>query len=105
MYKYRTKGGVIMVVGLESDAILAYVVGLLILYLLGSSLIKIFKVPMRIILTIFINSILGFIALFIINTLGASYSFQIGVNPINALTIGVLGIPGLIMLIFLNYIL
>ncbi|MFZ7132994.1 MAG: pro-sigmaK processing inhibitor BofA family protein [Eubacteriales bacterium] len=94
-----------MGIGLETDAVMAYAVGLLLLYLLGSFLIKIFKVPFKIVITIFINSILGIIALLIINIIGASYNFQIGINPISVLSIGVLGIPGLIMLILLNLIL
>ncbi|MPW26203.1 pro-sigmaK processing inhibitor BofA [Alkalibaculum sp. M08DMB] len=94
-----------MGIGLETDAVLAYSIGLLLLYLLGSSLMKIFKVPVKIIMTIFINSILGGLILFILNIFGQAYNFQIGINPLNALTIGVLGIPGLIMLIILKMIL
>ncbi|MFZ7119711.1 MAG: pro-sigmaK processing inhibitor BofA family protein [Eubacteriaceae bacterium] len=94
-----------MGIGLETDAILAYSVGLLILYLLGSSLIKVFKMPIKIIITIFVNSIIGGILLFAINIFAENFNFQIGVNPINAMIVGVLGIPGLIMLILLRLIL
>ena len=95
----------IMGIGLGTDAVLAYSIGLLLLYLLGSSLMKIFKIPARIVISIFINSILGGLMLFLINIFGNAYNFEIGINPINALTIGILGIPGLIMLIILKTIL
>lgn len=80
----------IMGIGLGTDAVLAYAIGLLLLYLLGSSLMKIFKIPAKIVISIFINSILGGIMLFLINIFGNAYNFEIGINPINALTIGIL---------------
>ena len=90
-----------MGLGLETDAILAYSIGLLILYFLGTSLFKVFKLPVRIGLTIFINSIIGGLLLLLLNM----FNFDIGINPWNALFIGVFGVPGLVLLIILKLIL
>ncbi len=90
-----------MGLGLETDAILAYSIGLLILYFLGSTLFKVFKIPVRLIVSIFINSIIGGLLLLLLNM----FNFDIGVNPWNALVIGILGIPGLILLIVLKLLL
>lgn len=93
-----------MEIGLDTNMVIIYGIGLLLLYLLGSFLIKIFKVPFKILISILINSLVGIVALFIINVVGANYNFQLGLNPINILIIGLLGIPGLIMLVLINMI-
>ena len=48
-----------------------------------------------------INSIIGGLLLLLLNM----FNFDIGVNPWNALVIGIFGIPGLILLIVLKLIL
>lgn len=49
-----------------------------------------------------LNTILGVIILLIINIIGSKYNFSIAINEFSALTIGILGIPGLIFLVFLK---
>ena len=49
--------------------------------ILGIALLgKFFIIPMKLILRLIINSILGGILIFIINLIGASFSFHIGLN-------------------------
>ena len=50
-----------------------------------------------------LNTILGVIILLIINIIGSKYNFTIAINEFSALTIGILGIPGLIFLVFLKF--
>ncbi len=50
-----------------------------------------------------LNTILGVIILLIINIIGSKYNFSIAINEFSAITIGILGIPGLIFLIFLKF--
>ncbi|WP_202709457.1 pro-sigmaK processing inhibitor BofA family protein [Sporosalibacterium faouarense] len=87
--------------GIELSVILAYVFGLILLYFIGWILI----VPIKIIGKLIINGILGGIALIIVNFIGGFLNFSIGINPINAVIVGFLGIPGLILLIVLQIIL
>lgn len=74
---------------------LACIIGIL---LIG----RIFIVPIKIIIKLVLNSILGAILLFIINIVGSNFSFHIGINLITTLLTGILGIPGVVLLIILQ---
>lgn len=50
-----------------------------------------------------INTILGAVLLAVINFIGLYFSFSIALNIYSALIIGILGIPGLVLLIFLKF--
>lgn len=63
---------------------------------------KIFIVPIKIICKLIINSILGVILLYIINLVGSMWGLHIGINVITALIVGILGIPGGILLTILK---
>ena len=60
---------------------------------------KIFIVPIKWILKLLINSILGALVLYLINILGTIWGLHIGINAITAIIVGLLGIPGVILLI------
>lgn len=60
--------------------------------------------PIRKTFKFIINSILGFLFMCVINTIGANYNFHIGINWVTIIGVGILGIPGCI-LIFLAKIL
>ena len=61
--------------------------------------------PIKIIVKLVINGIIGAAALFAINVFSGLTGLSIGINPITALIAGFLGIPGIILLLFLQYIL
>lgn len=63
---------------------------------------KIFIVPIKIIFKLIINSILGVILLYAINTIGTIWGLHIGINFITAVIVGILGIPGAILLLILS---
>lgn len=87
---------------IELNVILAYVFGLVLLYLLG----WVFIISTKLLIKLIINSVLGAIFLIIFNlTAGTFFDFSIGVNPVNALIVGFLGIPGMLLLIVLKLIL
>lgn len=76
--------------------ILAFGGGLLLLYILGMLLV----IPLKWIGKLLLNSVIGFVVLFVLNFLGqALFAFTIPLNILNALIVGVLGVPGLILLI------
>ena len=71
-----------------------------ILFVIG----KIFIVPIKWILKLIFNSILGTIIIWIINLIGEILGFHIGLNLYTAILVGFLGIPGAILLILLKLI-
>ena len=85
--------------GLELSVILAYAVGLILLYLIGWILV----IPIKIIIRLIWNGIIGGIILFVFNIIGGFFNISIVINPITALIAGFLGVPGVILLIIFNY--
>ncbi len=74
-----------------------------ILAILGVCLIaKIFSAPIKLIVKLFANAIVGGITLIIINWIGQFFSFHIELNFFSALITGALGIPGIIILLILK---
>ena len=83
---------------MEVKMLLIYVACIIGLIIVG----KVFIVPIKIIGKLIINSILGVVLLYIINLVGALWQFHIGINVITALVVGILGIPGAILLAILK---
>lgn len=86
---------------IDFAAIIAYAVGLLMLYIVGRILIM----PLKIVLRLVYNALVGGIALLLLNGLGGYIGLHIALNPVTAIITGFLGIPGIIMLLVLKYIL
>ena len=63
---------------------------------------RIFIVPIKWILKLVFNSILGGILIFIINFIGGIWGVHIGINFYTSLLVGILGIPGAIFLIVIK---
>lgn len=85
---------------MDFTAIMAYAFGLILLYIIG----KILLLPIRILLKLVYNGIVGGIGLLILNYFGSFLGIHIAINAITALVVGFLGVPGLIMLIILKYV-
>jgi inhibitor of the pro-sigma K processing machinery len=85
---------------IDYAAIIAYAIGLLLLYIVGRILI----IPLRIVLRLLYNGIIGGIVLLLINFIGGYVGLNIAINAVTALTVGFLGVPGVIMLLILRYI-
>lgn len=79
-------------------------VGLLAAVLLAA-LIRIFKAPLRLALKMLINTLMGFLALYLVGLTAPYTGIQLGMNLWNALVVGVLGLPGFILLILIQWIL
>ena len=63
---------------------------------------KIFSVPLIALFKLIVNSVLGGLLIFIINLIGSAWEFHIGLNVVTAVLVGLLGIPGAILLIILK---
>ena len=69
------------------------------------SLLRIFRSPLRLALKVLGNTLLGFLALWGVNLTATLTGISLGMNLWNALTVGVLGLPGLILLLTLQWVL
>ena len=63
---------------------------------------RIFIVPLKKILKLIFNSLLGGLTIFIINLIGANFGFHIGLNIFTSVVVGLLGLPGAVCLIILK---
>lgn len=75
----------------------AYIFGIIILIVLA----KILLWPLKILIKVLVNALAGGIALFLINLVG----IHISINIFTALITGVLGIPGIVLILLLQNIL
>lgn len=75
-----------------------YALGILIICISA----RIFFVPIKMVLRLILNSALAVGVMFLINLAGPLINLYIGINPISALVVGILGIPGLCVLLLLQ---
>lgn len=75
--------------------IIFFGLGLLVLFTLGKLLLW----PLRIIMNLLINGVVGGILLLIVNLVGGLIGLEIKINIINSLIAGIFGVPGVIFII------
>lgn len=84
---------------MQWTTLLAYAFGLLLIY----AVTRMLYTPLRWALTLLINGLLGGAALWVLNWIGGLFGFSLPLNPATALIVGVLGIPGLVLVLLLKY--
>lgn len=84
----------------DYSTMFAYLMGIIILFFLG----RFFVVPMKFIVKMIFNSVLGGIIIVVINFAGSFFNFNISLNFFTAFIIGALGIPGALSIIILKQI-
>ncbi|MGI6319087.1 MAG: pro-sigmaK processing inhibitor BofA family protein [Dethiobacteria bacterium] len=82
----------------DLNYIIAFFFGVLVLYILA----KLLYAPMRIILRFLGNTVTGGLLLALFNMVGSFWGVQIGLNVITAVITGIMGIPGIILLLILQ---
>ena len=87
-----------MIFGLNYETVIAYLFIFIVVIILLTILIK----PIKWLFKLLISSFIGAFALIIFNFIGGFFDFTIGINPGSILTVGLLGIPGFLLLIFLK---
>lgn len=65
-------------------------------------LLKIIAAPMKLAFKLLLNALFGFIILFVFNFFCDFVGFTLGINWVNALITGCLGVPGVILLILIK---
>jgi inhibitor of the pro-sigma K processing machinery len=75
----------------------------LFLFIMGILFLTLLASPMKRIVRILINSAIGACALIAFNFLFKFADFSVGINPGSVLVVGILGIPGFLLIVFLKY--
>ena len=78
--------------------ILTFIAAIVVLFII----LKILSLPFKLIIKLVINGVIGGIMIWLINLIGANFGFDITLNWITALVVGILGIPGAIILAILQ---
>ena len=69
------------------------------------ALLRVFSAPFRLALKLLANTLLGFLALWAVNLAAAVTGISLGLNIWNALVIGILGLPGFVLLLLVQWVL
>lgn len=85
---------------MDLTMIVPFAIGVLVLFIV----LKLLTLPMKLIVKLLINSIVGGITIFVINLIGANFNFAIDLNWFSAIIVGVLGLPGAIIVAILQFI-
>lgn len=83
---------------MDFNNIITYIACIFFLFIFG----RIFVVPIKIIWKLIINSMLGGLFIFIINLIGSYFNFHIGLNLVTSIFVGILGIPGAIVIVIIK---
>jgi len=84
-----------------SQTAIAYVVGAILFTIALFLLAR----PIKLLLKLTLNSALGCVGIIIFNLASGFLGLSIGVNIVTALTVGILGMPGFALILFLQKIL
>lgn len=78
---------------------LSFFIAIIILYVI----LKLIALPVKVIIKLIANALIGGIVLFLINLIGAQFGFILDITWITALIVGFLGIPGVVIVILLHF--
>ena len=84
---------------MDLSFILSFLATLIVVFII----LKILALPMKLIIKLIINGLIGGIIIWLINLIGASFGFVLTLNWITALIVGILGVPGVIILVILHF--
>jgi len=86
---------------LDINNYMVYIASIIFIFIFA----KIFLVPLKSIFKLILNSILGGVLIYIINIVGMLFDFHIGLNIITSILIGILGVPGAVLLVVIKLLL
>ena len=87
--------------GIDIQTILFFILGLGILYFMGQMIFA----PAKTITKFIANSLIGAAVAIVLNIIGEQVGFYFPVNPVTAIIIGTLGLPGVLLIFVLKLIL
>lgn len=87
---------------IDPIVIVAYLFGILMVYIL----LRVLLIPARLMMRVLVHGVLGGIALALLNFVGQYWTavdLYVPINPVTAVTTGFLGLPGVLMLLILRH--
>ena len=78
-------------------------VTIVLLVLLALVAVRILKTPIKWALKLVLNTAVGFVILLVLNFLGSYIGVHVAVNWVNALIAGVMGVPGVALVLLLRW--
>lgn len=86
---------------MDFTMILPILIGVGVLFIV----LKLLALPMKLIIKLVINGLVGGLIIFVVNLIGANFGFMIDLNWITALIVGILGVPGVVIVAILQFVL
>ena len=86
---------------MDFTMILPILIGVAVLFVV----LKLLALPMKLIIKLVINGLVGGIIIFVVNLIGANFGFMINLDWITALIVGILGVPGVVIVTILQFVL
>ena len=83
------------------QSVLAWGLGIFLL----AALVRLLRTPLRMAARLFFNTLLGFGALALVRSTAAYTGITLGLNLFNAALIGLLGVPGFVLLLLAQWVL
>ena len=78
---------------------LSFLIAMIVLYVI----LRLIALPMRLIIKLLLNALIGGVVLFLINLIGEQFGFTLEINWITSLIVGFFGIPGVIIVVLLHF--
>ena len=76
----------------------------LVLLFLAVAVVRLFSAPLKLALRLAVNAVLGFGAMWLLNLTTAVTGLSLGLNLFNGLVVGILGIPGFLLLLLVKWV-
>ncbi len=64
--------------------------------------LKLLSAPLKLAIKLMLHAALGFLLLLVEEIIGGFFDFSLGINLINCLVAGILGIPGVVILVLIK---
>ncbi len=78
-------------------------IGIAVLAVLAVLFIMLLKAPIKLALKLLVNAVVGFAILIVFNFLGGFIGVNVAINWLNAIVVGILGLPGLALILVLQW--
>ena len=79
----------------DTGSVVLFVIGIFLLYLCCWFFIK----PLKWLFRLFLSCLLGAAAIWVFDLIGGGLGWHLALNPLTALITGVLGLPGMVMML------
>ena len=86
---------------MDLTAILFFIAGVVLIFIVGSLLV----VPLKLLVRLALNGVVGGLFLLLFNFIGGIFNLNLPITALNAIIVGFLGVPGVILLLLIQLLL